>query len=590
MTTLEELADEIVETDILIVGGGLGGKMAAIRAKEKGNVDVTLVEKANMSRSGDVPSGLDDYPGVAHPKINGVTPEEYGRMRAEDLAGLVRTDLSITTAKWAIKPIAILEQIGVRIKEDDGNFWIAAGRIGGALQTRVYDEKEKKYNRVPGDFIKYRGGDLHPLLAAEVRRRGVRVIERTMLANLITKNGAVVGATAINTRNGKFYVFKSKFVILATGPAGRLEDSSPYVKSPDNLFYQWHCPANSGGGHIAAYKAGADLVNMEFIQVDCSNLGKYLGPNGEHLAPILNTKGENMHQLYDVMKMEGKTGGMQGNRVEFSPDLANPAIERDVLKVTWAGVRPDSPERMMAFNSSQEAPANFAPVAEKGGLRAIDIEITPWIKSFVRSMSGVMFDQNGETSVKGLFVAGDVVGALPLWGSAGAFGWGYKIADYLRELAPDVEKTEFDKEQIDQVEAEKKRIFAPIAQKDGLNPLEVENLARKLVINYVGIHRLEPRMKQCLEHLQSIKEDVIPLVRARDYHELMRAIELQEIVELAQIHTQSSIMRTETRHGPAHHRMDYPETDDRNWQGKVIVANNKNGKPNFTVKKLEEGV
>ena len=78
MTELEVLADEIVETDILIIGGGLGGKMAAIRAKEKSNVDVAVVEKSNISRCGEVPSGLDEYTAIAHPKINGVTPEDYG--------------------------------------------------------------------------------------------------------------------------------------------------------------------------------------------------------------------------------------------------------------------------------------------------------------------------------------------------------------------------------------------------------------------------------------------------------------------------------------------------------------------------------
>ena len=118
MTTLEELVDEYVETDILIVGGGLAGTMAAIRAKEKGDVDVAVMEKANMSRSGDAGKGLDHYPAVSHPKINGFTPEEYGRLRADQLNGLVRTDLSITTAKYALPPIKVLEQIGVRVHQD----------------------------------------------------------------------------------------------------------------------------------------------------------------------------------------------------------------------------------------------------------------------------------------------------------------------------------------------------------------------------------------------------------------------------------------------------------------------------------------
>ena len=584
MTTLEELADEYIETDILIIGGGLGGKMAAIRAKEKGNVDVSIVEKANISRCGEVPSGLDEYPAVAHPKINGISAEEYGSMRATDLSGLVRTDLSIITAKYGIKPIAVLEQIGVRIHEDDGTYWMAGGRLAGSPQARFYDPTKKA-----GDFIKYRGADLHPKLAAAVRKRGVKVYERTMLTKLITKNGSVVGATAVNTRNGRFYVFKSKFVIMATGPAARLTDSSPYVNYPNNLFYQWHCPANSGGGHVAAYRAGADLVNMEFIQVDVSNLGKYMGSNASKFATLRNSKGEKPRQLLDINKLEGKTGGIQGGGVPFAPDLSSPMIERDVLKYCWEGAAASTlPESTCGFNSSNEAPANLEPIIQQGGLRAQDIEITPWVKSFVRSMSGVMFDQNGETSANGLFVAGDMVGALPLYGSTGAFAWGYKIGDYLRELAPQTKEKEFGKEQIEQILQEKKRVFAPMTQQDGIDPLMVENLARKIVTNYVGIHKIEPRMKRCIEYMRIIREKLIPFVRARSYHELMRAIELQEIVDLAEIHAQSAIIRNETRQGPSHHRIDFPNTDDQNWYGKVIVANMTDGKPNYTIQKLEE--
>ncbi|MFC1978592.1 FAD-binding protein, partial [Chloroflexota bacterium] len=157
MTTLEEMADEIVETDILIIGGGLAGKMAAIRAREKGNADVTVVEKANIERCGSVPSGLDDYPAIAHPKINGKTAEEYGRSRSNDLRGLVRTDLSIITAKYALKPLAVLEQLGVRIHEDDGTYFMAGGRIVSTPSTRAsyYASLEKKEGYVPkpGDFL-----------------------------------------------------------------------------------------------------------------------------------------------------------------------------------------------------------------------------------------------------------------------------------------------------------------------------------------------------------------------------------------------------------------------------------------------------
>jgi succinate dehydrogenase/fumarate reductase flavoprotein subunit len=163
---MEELVDEYIETDILIIGGGLAGTMAAIRAREKGDVDVTVVEKANMSRSGDPGKGLDHYPAVAHPKINGLTPEEYGRYRADEITGLVRSDLSVTTAKYAIKPIAVLEQIGVRMHEDDGTYWMGPGRMASSSSRIAYSKEEKRYQVKVGDFLLYRGGDLKPKLAS----------------------------------------------------------------------------------------------------------------------------------------------------------------------------------------------------------------------------------------------------------------------------------------------------------------------------------------------------------------------------------------------------------------------------------------
>ena len=94
-----------------------------------------------------------------------------------------------------------------------------------------------------------------------------------------------------------------------------------------------------------------------------------------------------------------------------------------------------------------------------------------------------------------------------------------------------------------------------MANKNGYDPLMAESLTRKIVTNYVGIHKIEPRMKRCLEHLQTIRERVLPFVGARTYHELMRALELRGIIDLAEIHTQSALMRNETRLFIFHHQL-----------------------------------
>ena len=95
---IEELSDEVYETDLLIIGGGLAGATAAIKAKENENIDILIIEKAAIRRSGECGAGMDHYPAIAHPRINDITPEDYGKTRADDFQGLANSKLSIITA------------------------------------------------------------------------------------------------------------------------------------------------------------------------------------------------------------------------------------------------------------------------------------------------------------------------------------------------------------------------------------------------------------------------------------------------------------------------------------------------------------
>ena len=101
MKTMES-GEKVIDTDLLIIGGGLAGCMAAIEAR-KHNVKVTLIEKAAMNTSGMVGMGLDHYPSIAHPMINNVTPEEYARYRVDDLDGLASLKLSIISSENVLR-------------------------------------------------------------------------------------------------------------------------------------------------------------------------------------------------------------------------------------------------------------------------------------------------------------------------------------------------------------------------------------------------------------------------------------------------------------------------------------------------------
>lgn len=573
---------EIIDTDILILGGGLAGCMAAIRAKER-NIDVAIVEKAAIKRSGEAGRGLDHYPAIAHPKINGLVAEEYGRIRANDLAGLASRKLSIITAKDALKPVVVLEDIGVKVREEDGTFKMIAGRIGGGFTRREGEEKIG----TAGDFILYRGADLKIRLAAEVRRRGVRLFEHTMLTSLITKDGSVVGATAVNVRNGEFLVFRAKAILLATGNAQSRMYDYRFSAFPNNLFTGYSNPANSGNGHIAAYRAGAELTNLEFVSIAVNSLGWSPSPQGAvFCGKMKNLKGEELFAKYPGVREQEKGGGFSPwVKYLFMPSMSDPEIERNVIMYYWDGV-PESAEWYGAFMSASETPIVLKMTQDRGGLRNAPYELSAWLRGIIRSFGGVLHDEKGETSLKGLFVAGDVGGGMPAYGSTGALVWGYRIGDYLAECIPDTKKPVLDAEQLRQVQKEKERVLAPLRRTDGVNPLELEDLTRKVMSHYVGIKKIEPRLKRGLQQIRILKEKFVPKLVATNPHELMRALEVQDIIDLSELHAQTALLRTETRMPPYHYRVDYPEQDDANWR-KNIVVKSAVGQMKYTLETLD---
>ncbi|MBW2137288.1 MAG: FAD-binding protein [Deltaproteobacteria bacterium] len=579
---LEDVVDEIVVSDLVILGGGLAGCIAGIRAAEK-NIGVVIVEKAAIRRSGEAGRGMDHYPSIAHPRINGISAEEYGQKRADDCEGLANSKQSILTVKGALKIIPVLESLGVKLREEDGTFKMIAGRFGGGLTRR----KDEKKLGTAGDFILYRGADLKLRLSSEVRKRKIRVYERTMMTGLITENERVLGATAVNVRNGKFLLFVAKAFLLATGGAQSRMYDYPFGTFPNNLFTGYSNPPGVGTGHIAAYRAGARLTNLEFVSVAINSLGWSPSPQGAvFCGNMQNTRGEDLFQKYRQIRQKEKGGGFSPwVRYTFMPSMSEPEIERDVIRYYWDSV-PEEAEWYGAYMAANETPYVLKMTLQRGGLRKTPYELYPWLRGIIRSFGGVMRDQNGESSLKGLFVAGDVEGGGVPYGSAGALYWGYRIADHLAESLSGVETPLLGNGQREQIELEKKRVYAPLTVEDGVNPLELEDLVRKIMSYHVGVKRVEPRLNRALELLGLIKEKYVPRISAKSHHELMRAIEVQDIVELCDLHVRTSLIRTETRIPPYHYRVDYPQQDDASWR-KNIVVRNMSGKMSYTLTTIE---
>jgi len=592
---IEESGDKVIETDVLVVGGGLAGCVAAIKAREH-NVKVTLIDKANIRRSGRG-GGMDHYPAIAHPRINGPEAEEYGRIRIEALAGLASTKLSVKTSQNILKPLVLLEDIGVTVREYDDTFVMQGGRLGlfNKILPRVSDEFKEKAQTFRGDFLFYRGADVKIKLAAECYKKGVDVLNRTMLHSLITKDGSVVGATVVNVRTGQFIVIKAKKTIITTGSANRLY-SYQHAPFPLNLFVQFNSPLAEGAGIAAAYKAGAPVTNMEYHYMHVNPGGLPFWAQSILGSPYLNSKGEELREKYPIAKRIPEGGRvpeafyMAAHQL-MSPDVPNAEVYRDVPMFHPDGIAEGS-EWMWNRVFANGDPIMFHALRARGGMRKGPMEVRVWLDGLARSLAGIMLNERGETSLKGLFVAGDVMGGMPLYGSSGAFTWGYLCGNNAAEDAAKIEIPVFDTVQEKQVQSERERALAPLKRKESANPmdnvtpLELEDIVRRIMWDYVGFRKIEPRLKRALELLKLIKEKYVPALKARDAHELMRALEVQHIIQVAELHAMSSLIRTETRISPNHYRVDYPERDEANWR-KSVVLKNVGGKIEHTLQAFE---
>jgi succinate dehydrogenase/fumarate reductase flavoprotein subunit len=585
---LEQLADQVVETDFLVLGGGLVGCMAALRAKQEKNLDVVIMEKGAIKWGGNG-IGFDDhnleYPGIIeHPLPKNFTSAQAakGEFGAKRFYSLVSSKLAVTEAKNYVKPLVVLEDIGVKFREDDGTVKVK--------QTQKMPGGPNWHRFVPGiegDKVFYRGADVKARLADAVIKSGVRVFERTMLTRLLTKDGAVVGATGLNIRTGKFIVFKAKKVLVSTGDSRRLY-TYPYAPYPHNLFLNTHFAGNHGGGLMAAYRVGAKLANMEFIQVyvvaagavatSSAGAGMYWG--------VQNSKGEFLEQKYQDFNLSKKGGHFPATNFFFAPSMENPEVDREIITYDTSHATEDEAASCY-FTCATEYPKMLKLHQLAGGIRKAPVEAKIFLPGLLAGIEGILtMNDRAETSVKNLHTAGSSSSATGSSGSK-AVVWGLIVGDHMREIIPDMKSPEYDREQLEQIKTEKERVMAPLNNKDGVVPLELEDYVRNVNMNYINIKKVEPKMKRALEIFKMAKEKAVPVLSAKNPHELMRAIEVQDIIDISEIHAQASLERKESRMTPCHYRVDYPQQDDATWAGKIITVQKVKGESTYTPEVLE---
>jgi len=255
------------EADILVIGGGTAGSVAAIKAKEGlPGATVLLLEKANVKRSGAIALGMD---GVNNAVVPGhATAEQYVKEITVANDGIVNQKAILAYAQQSFSMIEELESWGVKFQK---------------TATGDYDVKKVHHK---GSYVlpMPEGYDIKKLLARAIRRADVRTENRIMATRVLIDEGRAVGAVGFNVRTGEFVVIRAKAVILRCGAAGRLG-----LPASGYLMGTYENPSNAGDGYSMAYHSGAELTNIECFQIN-PLLKDYNGPSCAYVSgPLAGT-------------------------------------------------------------------------------------------------------------------------------------------------------------------------------------------------------------------------------------------------------------------------------------------------------------
>jgi adenylylsulfate reductase subunit A len=549
MVERSEVLGEVVKTDVLVVGGGLAGNNGAIGALEKG-VRVLIADKSSIDRCGAIAGGVDHFMAYLGTDTWD-TREAYLEWVGKIARGTV--NLSVQNAVFCRElnaAIDRMERIGCTLKQPDGTYY----RTTSMGQPGPY-------------FINFNGKQLKPLLAREARRLGVKTLEKCAISGLLTHDGRVTGAVGFNIRTGTFYTIAAKAVLLATGNTNRI------FENPTGLpFNTWQCPANTGAAQAMAYEAGARLANMEIVRItlvpkgfSAAGLNALTGMGGK----IVNAEGE------DFMS-KAHPAGIRAPRFKLVE-----AVMKEVYEgrgPVYVDCRHLSPSEMTHLKKTLGYDKDTLPdfIEQKGiDLAREPLEIMPSEgmqggSSEVNS-SGIMIDENTASTVPGLFAAGDCSDQMRCVHicTTGGYLAGKMAAEYAKTL----EKVP--KVNMSQVKQLKKKTFAPLQASGTTSHRQFEDTMRKMLWQNAGPARNEKSLTVALEKLEELGA-YLKDIGARNYHELTRVLETEQIWLVAKMMCTASLARKETRFGVYHHRTDYPETKPE-YDGQIVLWKTEQG-------------
>ncbi|BBX60968.1 fumarate reductase/succinate dehydrogenase flavoprotein-like FrdA [Mycobacterium saskatchewanense] len=531
-----DLAPDRLDCDVLVIGGGTAGTMAALSAAEHG-AQVLLLEKAHVRHSGALAMGMD---GVNNAVIPGkAEPEDYVAeiTRAND--GIVNQRTIYQTATRGFAMVQRLERYGVKFEKDEhGEYAVRRVHRSGSYVLPMPEGKDVKKA-------------LYRVLRQRSMREKVRIENRLMPVRVLVADGRAVGAAAFNTRTGEFVAVGAKAVILATGACGRLG-----LPASGYLYGTYENPTNAGDGYAMAYHAGAELSGIECFQVN-PLIKDYNGPACAYVAnPFggyqVNARGERFvdsdywsgQMMAEVKNEIDSARGPIYLKVSHLPDETLSALE-GILHTTERPTRGTFHANRGHDYRTHDIEMHISEIGLCGG----------------HSASGVWVDEHARTTIPGLYAAGDLA-CVPHNYMIGAFVFGDLAGTDAASTCAEVSAPQRLPE--DQLREAHELIYRPLRHPGGPPQPQVEYKLRRFVNDYVAPPKTAAKLSIAVRTFDRMRGEIAEM-GARDPHELMRAVEVSFIRDCAEMAARSSLTRTESRWGLYHDRADLPGRDDAQW-------------------------
>ena len=558
------MKNRIIDTDVLIIGGGTAGCFAGITLGKKKDLDVLIVEKANIVRSGCLAAGVNAINAYI---TKGRVPQDYVDYCKKDADGIVREDLLLSMSERLKHVTKVMEDLGLVILKDENGDYVARGNRN----------------------IKINGENIKPILADAVKKQdNVAVINHLNITDFIVENNKIKGAYGFDVNDAVFYEINAKAVLVATGGAAGLYRPNNPGFSRQKM---WYPPFNTGAGYAMGINAGAEMTTFEmrFIALRCKDTIAPTGTIAQGVpAKQLNSNGEVYENKYGLTTSQRLYGTVTENREGRGPCyLGTKGISKAQEEDLYKAYLNMAPSQTLKWLEAAGGPSE----------ENVEIEGTePYIVGG-HTASGYWVDNNRETTIHGLFAAGDVAGGCPQKYVTGALAEGEIAAQAIAERLEGsgkgfVVNEVADSELSENAFAKKSEYERFLNNKQGLVDIEqTEEAMQKIMDQYAGgistdYQYNEARLELADEKIKFLEQSIDNLA-AQDADDLLRIYEIRERLTVCRSVIAHLKARKETRWHSFAENMDYPAKSD-DWL-KYVNSRKENGEIKIIIRELVRG-